>query len=48
MAELLIRLQGHGLTIVIIEHDMKLIERAVLSHPDVIAAYLGERQHEAA
>jgi branched-chain amino acid transport system permease protein len=68
MAKLLQRLRGHGLTIVIIEHDMKLIEqvadhitvlnfgrgiadgepKAVLSHPDVIAAYLGEPRHEAA
>jgi branched-chain amino acid transport system permease protein len=68
MAALLQRLKGHGLTILIIDHDMKLIEkvadhisvlnfgrriadggpRAVLSHPDVIAAYLGEPRHEAA
>ncbi len=61
---LLRRLHGHGLTILVIEHDMKLIEavadhitvlnfgkciadgtpRDVLSHPDVIAAYLGEKQ----
>ncbi len=61
---LLRRLKGHGLTILVIEHDMKLIEavadhitvlnfgkcianstpREVLSHPDVIAAYLGEPQ----
>ena len=68
MAALLKRLKGHGMTIVIIDHDMKLIEqvadhitvlnfgrriadgapRAVLSHPDVVAAYLGEPQNEAA
>ncbi|MFG1422052.1 branched-chain amino acid ABC transporter ATP-binding protein/permease [Roseixanthobacter liquoris] len=68
MAELLKRLKGHGLTIVIIDHDMKLIEqvadritvlnfgrgiadgdpKSVLSHPEVIAAYLGEPQNEAA
>lgn len=66
---LLRRLKGHGLTIMIIDHDMNLVEqvadhitvlnfgrriadgtpRAALSHPDVIAAYLGEpRAHEAA
>ena len=66
---LLRRLKGHGLTILIIDHDMALVEQVadhitvlnfgrriadgrpadVLSHPDVIAAYLGEpRQHEAA
>ncbi|MDE2516251.1 MAG: branched-chain amino acid ABC transporter ATP-binding protein/permease [Rhodospirillales bacterium] len=64
LSQLLCRLKGHGLTILVIEHDMKLIEavadhitvlnfgkciaddtpRAVLSHPDVIAAYLGEPQ----
>jgi len=68
MAELLKRLQGHGMTIVIIDHDMKLIERVAdhitvlnfgrriadgdpkfaLSHPEVIAAYLGEPQSDAA
>jgi branched-chain amino acid transport system permease protein len=68
MAKLLQRLRGHGLTIVIIDHDMKLIERVadhitvlnfgrgiadgepkvVLSHPEVIAAYLGEPRNEAA
>lgn len=68
MAALLKRLKGHGLTIVIIDHDMKLIEqvadhitvlnfgkriadgepRAVLAHPEVIAAYLGEPRNEAA
>jgi branched-chain amino acid transport system permease protein len=68
MADLLKRLKGHGLTIVIIDHDMKLIEqvadritvlnfgrgiadgdpKSVLSHPEVIAAYLGEPQNEAA
>ena len=62
LAQLLRRLKGHGLTILVIEHDMNLIEavadritvlnfgrriadglpREVLSHPDVIAAYLGE------
>ncbi len=61
MGRLLQRLRGHGLTILVIEHDMTLIEsvadhitvlnfgrriadgtpREVLSHPDVIAAYLG-------
>ena len=59
---LLRRLKGHGLTILIVDHDMNLVEqvadhitvlnfgrriadgppRDVLSHPDVIAAYLGE------
>jgi branched-chain amino acid transport system permease protein len=68
MAELLKRLQGHGMTIVIIDHDMKLIERVAdhitvlnfgrriadgdpkfaLSHPEVIAAYLGEPHRDAA
>ena len=58
---LLRRLKGHGLTILIVDHDMALVEqvadhitvlnfgrriadgapRDVLSHPDVIAAYLG-------
>jgi branched-chain amino acid transport system permease protein len=62
LGQLLRRLKGHGLTILVIEHDMKLIEavadhitvlnfgkhiadgppRAVLNHPEVIAAYLGE------
>jgi len=62
LGALLRQLKQHGLTILIIEHDMNLIEavadhitvlnfgrciadgapRAVLSHPDVIAAYLGE------
>ena len=56
------RIAGHGLTILIIDHDMELVEEvadhitvlnfgrriadgaaAVLRHPDVIAAYLGER-----
>jgi branched-chain amino acid transport system permease protein len=65
---LLRRLKGHGLTILIVDHDMKLVEqvadhitvlnfgrriadgvkREVLNNPDVIAAYLGEPQHEAA
>jgi branched-chain amino acid transport system permease protein len=64
LSQLLHRLKGHGLTILVIEHDMKLIEavadhitvlnfgkciadgtpQAVLSHPEVIAAYLGEPQ----
>jgi len=35
MAELLKRLQGHGMTIVIIDHDMKLIER-VADHITVL------------
>jgi branched-chain amino acid transport system permease protein len=71
LGELLRRLKGHGLTILIVDHDMNLVEqvadhitvlnfgrriadgepRAVLRHPDVIAAYLGEprgSQHEAA
>ena len=67
LGELLRRLKGHGLTILIIDHDMKLVEqvadhitvlnfgrriadglpREVLSHPDVIAAYLGEPQEAA-
>ncbi len=62
LGELLRRLKGHGLTILIIDHDMNLVEQvanhitvlnfgrriadgtpqSVLSHPDVIAAYLGE------
>ena len=62
MGRLLQRLRGHGLTILVIEHDMTLIEsvadhitvlnfgrriadgtpRDVLSHPDVVAAYLGQ------
>ena len=65
---LLKRLKGHGLTILIVDHDMNLVEqvadhitvlnfgrriadggpRAVLGHPDVIAAYLGEPRNEAA
>jgi branched-chain amino acid transport system permease protein len=64
LSQLLRRLKGHGLTIMVIEHDMKLIEavadhitvlnfgkciadgtpQEVLSHPEVIAAYLGEPQ----
>jgi branched-chain amino acid transport system permease protein len=69
LGHLLRRLKGHGLTILIIDHDMNLVEqvadhitvlnfgkriadggpRDVLSHPDVIAAYLGEpRKNEAA
>jgi branched-chain amino acid transport system permease protein len=68
MGQLLLRLKGHGLTILIIDHDMKLVEQVadritvlnfgrriadglktdVLTNPDVIAAYLGEPQHEAA
>lgn len=69
LGRLLRRLKGHGLTILIIDHDMNLVEqvadhitvlnfgkriadggpRDVLSHPDVIAAYLGEpRKNEAA
>ncbi len=65
---LLKRLKGHGLTVLIVDHDMNLVEqvadhitvlnfgrriadggkREVLSHPDVIAAYLGEPRDEAA
>ena len=65
---LLRRLKGHGLTILIVDHDMGLVEqvadeitvlnfgrriasglpRDVLSHPDVIAAYLGEPRENAA
>ena len=65
---LLKRLKGHGLTILIVDHDMNLVEqvadhitvlnfgrriadggpRDVLSHPDVIAAYLGEPRQDAA
>ena len=61
-------MKGHGLTILIVDHDMNLVEqvadhitvlnfgrriadgspRDVLSHPDVIAAYLGEPQDAAA
>ena len=68
LGELLRRLKGHGLTILVIDHDMNLVEqvadhitvlnfgrriadgspRAVLAHPDVIAAYLGEPRREAA
>jgi branched-chain amino acid transport system permease protein len=68
MGELLRRLKGHGLTILIVDHDMNLVEqvadhisvlnfgrriadgspRDVLSHPDVIAAYLGEPRQDAA
>ncbi len=68
LGELLRRLKGHGLTILIIDHDMRLVEqvadyitvlnfgrriadglpREVLTHPDVVAAYLGEARHEAA
>jgi branched-chain amino acid transport system permease protein len=68
LAVLLERLKGHGLTILIIDHDMKLVERVadfitvlnfgrhiaegparqVLTHPEVIAAYLGEPSSEAA
>jgi branched-chain amino acid transport system permease protein len=69
LGHLLKRLKGHGLTILIVDHDMNLVEqvadhitvlnfgrriadggpRDVLSHPDVIAAYLGEpRTNEAA
>ncbi len=69
LGNLLKRLKGHGLTIMIIDHDMNLVEQVadhitvlnfgkriadgtpqdVLSHPDVIAAYLGEpRKNEAA
>jgi branched-chain amino acid transport system permease protein len=64
LSQLLRRLKGHGLTIMVIEHDMKLIEavadhitvlnfgkciadgapQAVLNHPEVVAAYLGEPQ----
>jgi branched-chain amino acid transport system permease protein len=64
MGQLLLRLKGHGMTILIVDHDMKLVEqvadhitvlnfgrriadggpRDVLTHPDVIAAYLGEPQ----
>ena len=64
---LLRRLKGHGLTILIVDHDMNLVEqvadhitvlnfgrriadggpRDVLSHPDVIAAYLGEPRQDA-
>jgi branched-chain amino acid transport system permease protein len=65
---LLRRLKGHGLTILIVDHDMRLVEqvadritvlnfgrriadgdpRAVLTHPDVIAAYLGEPRRDVA
>ena len=64
---LLRRMKGHGLTILIVDHDMNLVEqvadhitvlnfgrriadggpREVLSHPDVIAAYLGEPRQDA-
>ena len=66
LGTLLRRLKGHGLTILIVDHDMTLVEqvadhitvlnfgrriadgspRDVLSHPDVIAAYLGEPRHD--
>ncbi len=68
LGALLRRLGGHGLTILIVDHDMNLVEqvadhitvlnfgrriatgtpREVLSHPDVIAAYLGEPREDAA
>jgi branched-chain amino acid transport system permease protein len=68
LGTLLRRLKGHGLTILIVDHDMNLVEqvadhitvlnfgrriadggpRDVLSHPDVIAAYLGEPREDAA
>ena len=68
LGALLRRLKGHGLTILIVDHDMNLVEqvadhitvlnfgrriadgspREVLSHPDVIAAYLGEPRRDAA
>jgi len=68
LGALLRRLGGHGLTILIVDHDMNLVEqvadhitvlnfgrriatgtpRQVLSHPDVIAAYLGEPREDAA
>ncbi len=68
LGALLRRLKGHGLTILIVDHDMTLVEsvadhitvlnfgrriadgspRDVLSHPDVIAAYLGEPRHDEA
>ena len=68
LGALLRRLKGHGLTILIVDHDMNLVEqvadhitvlnfgrriadgvpRDVLSHPDVIAAYLGEPRDAAA
>ena len=68
LGALLRRLKGHGLTILIVDHDMNLVEqvadhitvlnfgrriadggpRDVLSHPDVIAAYLGEPRTDAA
>ena len=66
LGHLLRRLKGHGLTILIIDHDMNLVEQVadhitvlnfgrriadgapsdVLSHPDVIAAYLGEPRRQ--
>jgi len=68
LGALLRRLKGHGLTILIVDHDMNLVEqvadhitvlnfgrriadgtpREALSHPDVIAAYLGEPRDAAA
>ena len=68
LGALLRRLKGHGLTVLIVDHDMNLVEqvadhitvlnfgrriadggpRDVLSHPDVIAAYLGEPRQDAA
>jgi len=68
LGALLRRLKGHGLTILVVDHDMNLVEqvadhitvlnfgrriadggpRDVLSHPDVIAAYLGEPRQDAA
>lgn len=68
LGALLHRLKGHGLTILVVDHDMNLVEQVadhitvlnfgkriadggpwdVLSHPDVIAAYLGEPRDAAA
>ena len=65
---LLSRLKGHGLTVVIVDHDMHLVERVadritvlnfgrhiadgapaeVLRNPEVVAAYLGKVEANAA
>ncbi len=68
LVDLLKQVKGHGLTILIIDHDMAMVEKVadhitvlnfgrriadgapqdVLRNPDVVAAYLGEAQSDAA